>query len=470
MSLSATNTLPRHRGDDPRPGGTRAFARGVGRTFLSALHCPYCGSGLEAISQWPQQREADLEEAIQYGIVQCACHRYPVVDGVLILQHVDGLQRVVSFIESGDHPRALLQAMNLFRVKWAQRTRWHKLKYHLNCRRLVSRPDLSFEDAVDLARRPKVFSDYLFHRYANPSFLGAIGALQLLSCLPAHPASAGPARVLDLACGAGHSSFLIRLLFPELSIVSADHDFVSLYLAKRFLAPDATHLCLDAEVPSPFVDDYFAAVFCLDAFHYLHSKRAVVAELNRVSTPEAIWLFPHLHNALQHNITAGVPLPPGQYLDCFGVAKPRLFDEATILHGMTQRGMFDLRTQSPLGELEKSPNLTLVAGPQSLWQEYRQFPRSFCERWSRLVLNPIYRWQDRGDKLEGTLTWPNEVMREECRGAEEVLPATCLLDKKELKTLLNRDSTEEARLKELVAKFILVPLPLNYRRDNGMPA
>jgi SAM-dependent methyltransferase len=311
-----------------------------------------------------------------------------------------------------------------------------------------------------------VFSDYLFHRYANPSFLGAIGPLLLLDCLKERAISDQPIRVLDLACGAGHSSFLMRLLHPGLSVVSVDHDFVSLYLAKRYLAPEATCLCLDAEVPSPFANDFFAAVFCLDAFHYLHSKRAVVAELKRVAKPESLWLFPHLHNALQHNITAGTPLSPEHYLACFDSLAARLFDETTILHGLSQRRTLDLRAQLTPGELEKSPNLTLLAGTQDLWREHRQFPSAFCRQRSRLALNPIYAWESRQDCLEGTLTWPNKVMKDECHGAEAVLPATCRLHKRELRDLLKGNaSSTNARLEELVAQFVLAPLPANYSRD-----
>lgn len=474
MSLSATNIIDSQRaGLDPRPAGSanfrndRADASGVSLSFLSTLHCPYCGSGLELVSPPARQSEAQDAGVVQYGILRCGCSQYPVVGGVPIIQHVEGLQQVVALIETGDHQRALLQAMNLFRVKWAQRTRWHQVKYHLNCRRLVSRPDLLFQDAVDLARRPKVFSDYLFHRYANPSFLGAIGPLLLLDCFKDRAVSNQPIRVMDLACGAGHSSFLMRLLHPGLSVVSVDHDFVSLYLAKRFLAPEATHLCLDAEVASPFADDYFDAAFCLDAFHYFHSKMAIVAELKRVLKPEALWLFPHLHNALQHNITAGTPLSPERYLACFDSLDPRLFDETTILQGLSQRHTLDLRAQLTPGELEKSPNLTLIAGAQNFWREHRLFPSAFCRHQSRLALNPIYAWEMRQDRLEGTLTWPNEVMRDECHGVEAVLPATCRLNRRELQDLLKGDSSSSnARLEELVAQFVLVPLPPNYSRDN----
>ena len=240
-----------------------SLGTGFPLSLISALHCPYCGSGFDIVSH-PSSRPS--ANSLSYGILKCACHHYPVIEGIPIIQHVDGLESITARIREGNLQRALLVAMNVFRVKWARRTRWHQLRYCLDCLKLISRTELCFEDAVNLVRQPNVFSDYLFHRYANPSFLAAIGPLHLLGTLTEDSTIAPlattatfrePIRVLDLACGAGHTSFLMRLLFPELAVFSVDHDFVSLYLAKRYLAPDSTYLCLDAEVPSPFADRLF---------------------------------------------------------------------------------------------------------------------------------------------------------------------------------------------------------------------
>jgi SAM-dependent methyltransferase len=294
-----------------------------------------------------------------------------------------------------------------------------------------------------------------------------MGPLLLPGCLEERPDSGRPIRMLDLACGAGHSSFVMRLLHPDLSVVSVDHDFVSLYLSKRFMGRNATHLCLDAEVPSPFPDEYFDGVFCLDAFHYLHSKRAVIAELKRVVGLEGMWLFPHLHNALRENITAGVPLSPEAYLECFDIPGARLFDEATILRALSQEHTLDLREQAQVSKLNQSPTVTLIAGKPDLWRKHGQFPSSLCRKRSSLVLNPIYRRAH--GKAEWTLTWPNDEMRTECGGAEKVLPATGSWSKTELQHLLSENSkSDEARLSELVARFVLVPLPTNYCRDAAL--
>jgi SAM-dependent methyltransferase len=426
---------------------------------IADMHCPYCGSGLAH----------ELTAAAGYGVLRCACHSYPVVAGIPIVQQVDGLRSVVEFIRSHDPRRALLQALNVFRVKWARRTRWHQFAYHLASRKLVERDDLTFEDGVDLVRKPRVFADYLLHRYANPSFLAAAGVLQVLGSLVERVdlASDRPARVLDLACGAGHSSFLINHLFPELSVIAADHDFVSVYLAKRFVAPNAVHLCIDAEVPSPFADRYFDAVYCLDAFHYLKAKRAVVRELARVATRDALWLFPHLHNAMQANVTAGIPLSPEAYLSCFDLPSARLFDENQVLTRLVEQQHLDLANPPSTPQLDDAPALILIAGPGDLWRAYREFPSSLARDHTTLAINPIYRRIDAGESTELELRWPNAVMKLECAGAEAVLPRQYRLSNRLLHGRVNERPQYEPELADAVGKFVLVPLPSGYVRGQG---
>jgi SAM-dependent methyltransferase len=357
----------------------------------------------------------------------------------------------------------------------------------------VAGEGLSFRDAVNLARKPRVFADYLFHRYANPSFLAAAGLMQLLGSLfeakeertsegcegkaagdsscqsGSDHHSRNKARVMDLACGAGHSSFLMQKLFPGLSVTSVDNDFVSLYLAKRFLAPEATYLCVDAEISSPFVDGYFDGVFCLDALHYLHSKRAVVGELKRVLKAQALLLFPHLHNSMEHNVVAGIPLDPEGYLDCFSPFEAKLFDETEIMRGLSERHTLDLEAQVPVSDLNGAQALTLIAGPQDIWRVHDRFPSLFCQEPSVLEINPIYRQKRRGEDIELKLTWPNEVLQRECRAVEVILPGTLRLNTSEVEQLAGMDSpANETWLNDLVAKYVLVPLPPRYTHRSSV--
>lgn len=437
---------------------TRSTSAGAGvpPDFLALLRCPYCGT----------QLETDVRDVhaggVRHGIMRCACHEYPIVDGIPILQQIDGLHRVVKLIDDGDFVAALLRALDLFRVQWAHQSGIHRLRYYWNCSRLASASDTPFSDAAQLVRRPRVLADYLVHRYANPSFLAAIGPMLVLAGAATAPA-ASPVRVLDLGCGAGHASFVMNLLRPDLSIVSADQDFVNVYLARRYLVPGGLHLCLDAQVPSPFPDAHFDAVYCQDAFHYFKSKKAAVDELKRVTRPGALWVFPHLHNRLCDNVVPGVPLSPEGYLECFALPGARLFAESELLRGISAERLVDLGALVPAGQLHDAPNLTLVSGEHALWRAHRGFPEAFCRRLERLRVNPIYVARAERDGMLLERRWPNPVFARECAEAEAVLPASCRLTTAQLAELeASSDGAVPAWVEDLVAKFVLVALPERY--------
>lgn len=430
---------------------------GCTRSLLDSLHCPYCGSPLRVESSAPA--EASL---VEDAVLVCACHEYPVVSGIPILQQIDGLDRVVTLQRQREYRLALLQALDVFRIRWAQQSRWHRLRYRQSCRRLVSHETISFEEAAQHVRKPKAFADYLVHRYANPSFLAAVGPMVAVGSLPTATHVNG-GRILDLACGAGHASFLMQVLHPELSVIAADQDFVSLYLAKRFVAPSATHVCWDVEATSPFPDRYFDAVFCLDAFHYFRSKSGVVAELNRTTRPDGSWVFPHLHNKLQHNLVAGIPLSPEHYLECLGISHGRMFDEAGLLRSLWQEHSLDLQSEQVPSHLNNAPTLTYIRGAATMWRRHEGFPSRMMREMSLLTVNPIYQVRADGDSLDLRLTWPNETIRRECSTVTSVLPEEYRLERQLLRRL--RAGTVvpgDERTGELVSLGVLVPLPQRY--------
>lgn len=438
-----------------------APARGIPRELLAQLSCPYCGLALDL-------ETADANGAdVLYGVLRCGCCEYPIVEAIPILQQIDGLQRVVSLIRASDERSALLRAMDLFRIQWAHRSRLNRLKYYWSCSRLVSRHDTSFCDAAQVVRRPKVFADYLAHRYANPSFLASIGPILALARSIGEPEAGDPAtprqrsaRVLDMCCGAGHASFLMRLANPSVSVVSADQDFVNLYLARRYLVPDGVQLCLDAQVPSPFADRYFDAVYCQDAFHYVHAKKVAIDELKRVARPDAPWMFPHLHNALCENLVPGVPMSPEGYLKCFDLPDARLYSESLLLRQLWSDRAVDLGAVHD--GLDEAPNLTMIRGGSDIRRVHRDFPKVFCERAATLRVNPIYRVRRENDGLALDLRWPNPVMARECAEAETVLRQSCRLGAEELSQLATGIAGGQPWLEDLVARFVLVPLPPGY--------
>jgi SAM-dependent methyltransferase len=307
--------------------------------------------------------------------------------------------------------------------------------------------------------RPGLYGQYLYHRYANNSFHASIPLLLLLGDLGTRQP---PSRVLELTCGIGHSAFLMGATFPHLDVVATDHDFTNLWIARNFFAPNARLVCLDAEVPLPFRTGTFSAVFCLDGFHYVRSKVALGSEAARVATDDALFLFPHLHNANQRNVHAGIPLTPAGYRRCFDAIPCELFDEATVLRGFVSRGELSLDQPDPAKRLEQAQSLALVATRRTdFWHRRTDLAAPLCADPTKLMPNPLYEVSSGSAFIDLKANWPNSALEAECLPVKEYLPDSLRLDAA-LRDCLRGTSVDTecaAMLRKLVQSFALVRLP-----------
>jgi SAM-dependent methyltransferase len=268
--------------------------------------------------------------------------------------------------------------------------------------------------------------------------------------------------VLELACGVGHSAFLIAATFPHLEVVATDHDFTNLWIAKRFFAPNASLICLDAEAPLPFSAGGFSAVFCLDGFHYVRSKIALGREISRVATSDALFLFPHLHNALQRNIHAGIPLTAAGYQRCFDGIPSVVYDEETVLRGFVNAGELSLDQGEPAQRIEQASSFALVATHrEGFWRKRRDLAAPLYADATKLIPNPLYTLTVGRGFVDLQANWPNTTLEAECGAVKEYLPEALRLES----TLLERlqgsggGSVHDADLRSLVQRFALVRLP-----------
>ena len=102
-------------------------------------------------------------------------------------------------------------------------------------------------------------------------------------------------RVLDVACGSGHTTLRIA------SRTGCTVDGVDLHeraiaearsaAQERGLASRAVFQVHDASTPLPFVDATFDAVICIDAINHLPNRLAVLAEWARVLKPGGVLVF-----------------------------------------------------------------------------------------------------------------------------------------------------------------------------------
>jgi hypothetical protein len=131
-------------------------------------------------------------------------------------------------------------------------------------------------------------------------------------------------KIFELACGIGH--YLRELDLRGIEAVGADVVFSKLWLARKFVAPNAKLVCLDANYDFPFADKSFDAAFCHDAFYFLPEKKSVADQLKR-TTRSAI-IIGHAHNAAAENFSSGAAVAAGEYAAIF--AGSILYDDAEL--------------------------------------------------------------------------------------------------------------------------------------------
>jgi SAM-dependent methyltransferase len=273
--------------------------------------------------------------------------------------------------------------------------------------------------------------------------------------------------VLDLLCGVGHASAILGTLRPEIEIVAADGDFVNLFLVRNVVAPRGAAICIDAELPLPFTDSSFDGIFCLDGLHYIHSKVALLREVDRVVNANGFWVFAHMHNIDGENENPGAPLSADAYAERFAFGRKRLMAESEVLRQFQETGSLDLTAQSESGSLVSSHALTLVgARTESLWEKHACLDDAFCSRPELLGFNPLYRVEEVPEGLMLRSEWPSGSLRRECVGRTPVLPESVIVACRVVRDIVESRQTgslsEEVR--KLLRSFILVCLPECYPR------
>jgi SAM-dependent methyltransferase/uncharacterized protein YbaR (Trm112 family) len=443
--------------------------RRMRRQFLQTLHCPYCRGPLCVAETFMGD-----DMRVTSAILRCACYEYPVLDGIAVLRQFSGRSDAsdpaVGHLRTGrpDLARAFLEQAGTMAgpVVPPSGPRARLAEFHKRGAALVrgrSQQAAPGPPVADTLRRlrPAGFADYLLHRYANPSFVASVAIMGLLEDVQEKAPENG-ALVLDLGCGTGHSTAMMQRMFPGLGYVGVDPDFVNLQIMRRhFVGDDVILVCMDAELPLPFADSQFAAVFCLDTLHYIRSKAALGAELRRVVQPGGSWLFAHLHNKLATNPAAGLPLSADGYRRVLGRADALVLSEDAILQDLFADGSFD-----PAGVVagDADAALSMVSGPCRKARRYGIAERLAALDRSGLGINPIYRSTSYGHSIVLTQRWPSAGLQSECAAMERLLPTTLhipagLLERARAAKL---EPGEEPLVADLIGQFVLVHLAPGY--------
>jgi SAM-dependent methyltransferase len=320
--------------------------------MIDLLACPLCGGGLSPAG----------------NALACGCGRWPVVDGIPVLHRWarDTSPSLGDLLARFRPAAATLPAKLLRRLFPAA----------ASLERAARRPGATFlELLADFGRTRDL--DYFRYRFSDLVYLGSAALLT--------PLEKGPA--LDLGCGAGHLARALGKRIGAADVVGLDASFPLVWLAKRFLEPQASFVCADGAARLPFRDGAFEAAVCADVFSYLPDRSTAARELLRVARGPL--LLSHLADPGFGSRSTHPPLSPEAYLELLKSRSPRIYRGRDLLDAFLARRVLDLST--PGGG--PSDVLALTAGVA---------PRVY-EGADHMLgggsINPIYEVREEGDVL-----------------------------------------------------------------------
>ncbi len=167
--------------------------------------------------------------------------RWPVLDGIAFLRADRRAlaDAALACLDTGDRDGALVLLLG-------DQDGWARTPPPTEAARrdlLARRHALSFREAMALLAFGPV-GTYFAHRWSDPTFLSGLALAQSYW--------GAPRTVLELACGAGH--FLRAFAGHAAEVVGGDLVFAKLWLARHWVAPQATLVCFDAAAPWPFAE------------------------------------------------------------------------------------------------------------------------------------------------------------------------------------------------------------------------
>jgi len=284
--------------------------------LLEQMSCPYCG-GRFAV----QRAVSRDDDRLSYGLIECRCFTFPVVDGIVLLSLAKGyggaeeaLQPYVPlqvaalhYLERDDVPglRAWIRRHAPFAAELMDGTNENYLDFssrvarqlrrevdvfldeygryevlgtpRSSVRRAARRVIAAFQDRVSSAEEPQLptAADYYQARYFSPR----VNAMALQ--FAAFPETG---RILSLCCGHGVFENLLRVQGHPAEVVSLDGQFLNLLITRQFADHGGSYICHDVQFPLPFRSGTFDGVFSSTCLPEIPTQQTFAGEAIRVTT------------------------------------------------------------------------------------------------------------------------------------------------------------------------------------------
>jgi ubiquinone/menaquinone biosynthesis C-methylase UbiE/uncharacterized protein YbaR (Trm112 family) len=479
--------------------------------LLEFIVCPFCAAPLKQTFVLRRDRQ----DRIEYGLLSCSgcSFEYPIVAGVLILFAPDETVDVKA--ETSD--RSLLSGPRVRDLVWLIRTnqpiialslllnpsqpdeqwffsldfpkgtgqvgaptapdagnprRERRLprlaervlrRYALpRVRRRLARllmadaDNLTAFQAMDLYYRRYSRSEsynYFAYRFGQPRHLAALSLAAMLT--------EAPGALLDLACGTGHVTHFLSSVRPDQVVIGIDREFFRLWIAQRYMAPDAHFVCTPADRALPVRDQAFHGVFFSDAFHYFLHKSTAVREMQRVLMADGIIVLARFGNAAVEP-REGYELQADGYARLFPELTSVLLGEEALVRAYLDRRRPDLHVGAPVPDLAAQKWLSLVVSKNAdVFAGERRFS-AWPHALGELHLNPIYRVaavEATGD-IDLQFRFPSEWYRFENQGYPAYAPERCRVRASVVRALERGERPPE--VEELIAQFVVIGTPHRY--------
>jgi len=436
--------------------------------LLKLMKCPYCGNSLQ-IAKIVNEEKDELVD----GCIKCECSSYPLIKGILILKENTLNESIVKLIKERQIEEATIRCLwperyekadfikNLSLLSSLRISRVFEIIAYLTkieaegtCRKLYrqySNPNIPFFNLLGNG----LFDKYLKHRFSTESFWSLYPFIPLLK--------KKNERILDLACGAGHASFVLSNYIESQQLVSADASFRMLFLAKKYLVPKAQCICLDANFPLPFENGMFSSIIMSDAFHYVRSRISLAREIKRALFPKGFMLLLHVHNSLTSNLGAGYALSPKSWRTLFKEAQLeiRAIPETRVISSFLSGNELNLMNECSEYELNSANALIFLATlDKSLLTTYSEIDQEFLKIKNNLVINPIFNMKKESSKI--LLERPtSELAFDRYPLSEKYLVRKCEIDERSVKGR-QVEISDTREVEDLMKQFIVINVPNNY--------
>jgi SAM-dependent methyltransferase len=249
---------------------------------------------------------------------------------------------------------------------------------------------------------------------------------------------------------------------PGCTVVGLDRDFFRLLVAKRYVAPAASFVCVPADGALPFCDSALSAIFASDAFHLFLHRALTLREMRRVLSERGLIALACFGNA-QVEPREGYELTVSGYRRLFADFEHVLVGEDTLLANYLERRTPDMTRVDSDEELGRQKWLSVAAAHSRKAFAGSATFSTFPHAEGRLQLNPIYAVDARsaGGDLELRLEFPSEWYRFENGSYLRYAPERVRVPGDVMRALETRQ--QHPALDELVRQFVVIGMPDRYQ-------